>query len=67
MARRKDHSLIKVTFNVKVDDWELLERFYPQIGKTVAARRILNNFCNALRQREGEAHDKFTINQTTKL
>ena len=43
MAKKED--LEKVTFNMTKGDKELLTQFYPVIGWSVAARRIIRNHC----------------------
>ncbi len=43
MAKKED--LEKVTINITRGDKGLLVQFYPVIGWSVAARRIINNHC----------------------
>ena len=43
MAKKED--LEKVTLNITRGDKELLTQFYPVIGWSVAARRVIHNHC----------------------
>ncbi len=46
--------LTKVTLNLFKGDKEILERFYPSLGWSVAARRIINKFSKQLLERESQ-------------
>lgn len=60
MPKRAKDPLEKVTLNIVAGDKETLASFYPTIGWGVAARQILNNFCEQLR-REGESVERKEI------
>lgn len=44
----------KVTLNLEVGDKDTLAAFYPHLGWSVAVRRLVNNFCNKLRESDKE-------------
>lgn len=43
--------LEKVTINIFIGDKETLADFFPASGWSVAARHIINNYCNELRKK----------------
>lgn len=53
---RKEYE--KVTLNLEPGDKDILAAFYPQLGWSVAARRLINNFCKKLRESEKEITKK---------
>lgn len=58
MSRVAEAPLEKVTLNIVEGDKETLQRFYHSMGWSVAARRILNDYCEQLRKlanHEGKA------------
>ena len=46
--------LTKVTLNLVKGDKEILSRFYPTLGWSVAARRIIQKFAKQLLEREAQ-------------
>ena len=46
--------LQKVTLNLVVGDKETLADFHPAMGWSVAARRIIHNYCAKLRERDSQ-------------
>ena len=49
---RRATDLQKVTLNLAMGDKDTLAAFYPQVGWSVAARRIIELHCNQLRASE---------------
>lgn len=54
MARETGIPLEKVTLNLISGDKEILEAYYSTMGWTVAARQIINNYCNVLREKDSQ-------------
>lgn len=51
MARPK-RDVVKVTLYINSQDRDTLTKFFPTVGWTVAARRVISNFCEKLRAKE---------------
>lgn len=49
-----DNSLEKVTLNIRKGDKEVLQKFYPTVGWSVAARTIISNAVQKLLAAEKE-------------
>ncbi len=52
MAKQSREELEKVTLNLYEGDRDILAAFYPALGWSVAARKILHRFCDRLRQHD---------------
>ncbi len=59
--------LEKVTLNLVEGDKHILGAFYPEKGWSVAAREILHNFSNALREIESQKVKPETLKLEIKL
>lgn len=60
MPRISEEPLQKVTLNLVDGDKETLASFYPNLGWSVAARKIIKRYCDGLR-REGEGIERRTV------
>ncbi len=58
MPRVKQEELQKVTLNLSLGDKEILSRFFPTVGWSVAARKIINRTCRRLEENESQTTDK---------
>jgi len=54
MSREAGVPLEKVTLNLVQGDKEILQTYFSATGWTVQARNIINNYCNALRERDSQ-------------
>lgn len=55
MPRVKQEELEKVTLNLTAGDRETLGRFFPAVGWSVAARKIINRTCRRLEENESQS------------
>lgn len=55
MPRVKKEELQKVTLNLSQGDRDTLARFFPAVGWSVAARRIINRACRRLQESESQS------------
>ena len=44
----------KVTLNLYQGDKETIQKFYSTMGWSVAAREVIHNFCNGLREKDSQ-------------
>ena len=49
---KSDDPLEKVTLNLFEGDKDTLAAFHPDLGWSVAARRVIHNYCATLREEE---------------
>ncbi len=54
MARPVGPPLEKVTLNLLAGDKQVLEQYYHVMGWSVAARSIIHNVCNKLREMDSQ-------------
>ena len=54
MARPSGPPLEKVTLNLLAGDKQVLEQYYHIMGWSVAARLIIHNVCNKLREMDSQ-------------
>lgn len=55
MPRVKKEELQKVTLNLTMGDRDVLSKFFPAVGWSVAARRIINRACRRLQESESQS------------
>ncbi len=55
MPRVKKEELQKVTLNLSMGDKDILSQFFPAVGWSVAARRIINRACRRLQESESQS------------
>ena len=46
--------LEKVTLNIFKGDKEVIQKFYPALGWSVASREVIHNFCQSLREKDSQ-------------
>lgn len=61
MSRQKSVPLEKVTLNLEEGDRETLIKFYPHVGWSVAARRIIKIHCAHLNELESQQSKPFNV------
>lgn len=54
MAKKSKYPLEKVTMNIVRGNKEILEKYYHALGWSVAARMILNRYCEKLEELESQ-------------
>jgi len=54
MPRIKKEELQKVTLNLSMGDRDTLSKFFPAVGWSVAARRIINRACRRLQESDSQ-------------
>lgn len=54
MPRAPGPPLEKVTLNLLAGDKQVLEQYYHSMGWSVAARTIIHNVCNKLREMDSQ-------------
>lgn len=68
MGRRKEDNLEKVTLNIEKGTRETLAKFFPTLGWSVAARKILDQSCRRLNERASQnIPEEDRINDSIKL
>ena len=55
MPRVKKEELQKVTLNLSMGDKDTLSQFFPAVGWSVAARRIINRACRRLQESDSQS------------
>ena len=55
MPRVKKEELQKVTLNPSMGDKDTLSKFFPAVGWSVAARRIINRACRRLKESDSQS------------
>ena len=55
MPRVKKEELQKVTLNLSMGDRDTLSQFFPTVGWSVAARRIIHRACRRLKESDSQS------------